>query len=614
MAKTKKKKSNLAKQNKSKNVTATKKKTSDGAKSSKNTGTTKNTKQIKGVKVEKVKTKTATEEITEDKIKDKKTAHTKTKESTKGKAESTNGKTEPVKGKAESAQVKTEPVMEKAESVKGKAEPAKVKTEPVKEKTESTMGKTEPVKGKADSAKGKAEPAKVNTESVKGKADSAKVKTEPVKEKTESTKGKAESAKGKVEPVIDNREPSPVAENRPQQQRTVPDNGEPFPVAEKISYIKGYTAKQLIACACLILAFTFTYNSLVVPYRNKNFVDQNSSTIAVTTTGPSTEITTEVTTENVETTTRIPATAPTKAFKKKAAAAVVQVAAPKRVLITVPYASQNPNYPTGCEAGSATMVLNYWGYNISVDTMISAIPRENLYKEQLSDGSWRVYGPSIYEKFVGDPRMTYTSATPGYGAFAPVVTAAMNRVMSARGGKHVAYNITGSSIQTLFKHLDEGHPLVVWSTSGMKTPKYVNCWYIKTSSGDKYFEYPRGTHVTVLVGYDSNRVYFQDPWSPGLRAYAISAFSSKYNLLGTQAIVVLPKVETTTAATTTTAVTTTETDVTTTTTTEETSTETTSEENTTVDETTTVDTSEGEGETPGESVTPPDEGSENSGE
>ena len=80
--------------------------------------------------------------------------------------------------------------------------------------------------------------------------------------------------------------------------------------------------------------------------------------------------------------------------------------------------------------------------------------------------------------------------------------------------------------------------MVVWATANMKTPTLVNSWYIKNPGGeDIYFEYPRGTHVMVLTGYDSKYVYIADPYY-GYVKYTHSAFNDKWILLGKQAIVI----------------------------------------------------------------------------
>ncbi len=203
------------------------------------------------------------------------------------------------------------------------------------------------------------------------------------------------------------------------------------------------------------------------------------------------------------------------------------------IKFNVPGTSQTPTYPTGCEGAAATTLLRYYGINVSLDEMINAIPREDLRTE-----NGKRVGPSIYEKFVGNPKGGYTSANPGYGAFAPVVTKAMNTVLARKGSKLRAYDLSGSSIATVYAYLMQGKPVIVWSTYNMQNPKTVNSWYIKQSDGSyQYFSYPRGTHVTVLTGYDANNVYMMDVYGAVNKTFSRSTFEARYKLLYQQAIV-----------------------------------------------------------------------------
>ncbi|MCM1364468.1 MAG: C39 family peptidase [Faecalibacterium sp.] len=204
--------------------------------------------------------------------------------------------------------------------------------------------------------------------------------------------------------------------------------------------------------------------------------------------------------------------------------------------MNVPFVNQNPTYPTGCEAASAVQLLRYYGYNVSLDTMVNAIPRENIVVK-----NGRRYGPDINKKFVGNPRGTYTSGNPGYGAFSPVVTKSLQKVIDANGGKHTAVKITGCSFTELLKQISNGHPAIVWATYKMNNPASVNSWYIPQANGTaKYFEYPRGTHVMVLRGYSDSYVWITDPIL-GNVTYSISTFEARWNLLGKQAIILEKK-------------------------------------------------------------------------
>lgn len=320
-------------------------------------------------------------------------------------------------------------------------------------------------------------------------------------------------------------------------------------LTKKQKVIIGSLTGGILLVAAVSLTVYFTVNRPTAPtVHPEGTPPVIQETVTESETETSTEPTTEATTQSAtQKVTRPPAAPVTKPYKPKTTASAPKPQRPavKTVRLNVPMVNQFPNYPTGCEAASATMLLKYYGYNVTMDEMVAAIPREDLYKE-----NGKVYGPSIYEKFVGDPRQTYTDGRPGYGAFSPVITRSLNSVIAKKGNRHTAKNITGCSFSTLLKHLDNGQPLIVWATAKMSTPKYVNSWYIKQPDGsEKYFEYPRGTHVMVLNGYDGQYVYITDPIYGNVK-YTYSAFNDKWVLLGKQAIILTDAEPTTTESTT----------------------------------------------------------------
>ncbi len=197
--------------------------------------------------------------------------------------------------------------------------------------------------------------------------------------------------------------------------------------------------------------------------------------------------------------------------------------------MSVPFVSQLPSYPTGCEAASCASIMKYYGYSITLDQMVDTIPSMSIY---VKDG--KRWGPDINEYFVGNPRGSYTSADAGYGAFSPCVTKALQAAVDARKGSHKAVMLTGCSFSELLKEISAGRPAIVWATYMMQIPKTVNSWYI-IGTGE-YFEYPRGTHVMVVNGYSDDRIYIVDPYK-GQVDFSISTFEARWNLLGKQAIV-----------------------------------------------------------------------------
>lgn len=201
--------------------------------------------------------------------------------------------------------------------------------------------------------------------------------------------------------------------------------------------------------------------------------------------------------------------------------------------MNIPYVNQMPKYPTGCEAASSCMLLQYYGFSINIDQMVNIIPRKNIYYK-----NGKRYGPDINEMFVGNPKGGYTSSNPGYGAFSPCITKALQTAIDQRGGKYTAKKISGCSFNELLGYVSEGYPVLVWATYKMKQPTTVNSWYIEGTG--KYFEYPRGTHVMILSGYDSGKVATVDPYNGnGVLTFSRSVFKSRWELLGKQGIILV---------------------------------------------------------------------------
>lgn len=196
-------------------------------------------------------------------------------------------------------------------------------------------------------------------------------------------------------------------------------------------------------------------------------------------------------------------------------------------IIDVPYIDQTDYYPSGCEVVSATMLLQYYGYEIFVDQYVDKYLDMSTIESK--DGVLIAEDPKDY--FIGDPRSAYS-----YGCFAPVIVKSMNKVLD--GGKK-AENITGTSLDGIAEnYIKKGIPVLVWATIEMEPPSEGTDWLLK-SNGRRY-HWIGGEHCLVLVGYDETSYYFNDPYANnGLVAYKKEVVEQRYEDLGKQAIVVL---------------------------------------------------------------------------
>ncbi len=192
----------------------------------------------------------------------------------------------------------------------------------------------------------------------------------------------------------------------------------------------------------------------------------------------------------------------------------------------VPYISQE-TLPTGCEIASAVMLLQNYGYAVSLEDFAdNAIDTGNLYE---SDGI--LLGPSPYDKFIGSPY-----STSGYGCYAPVLVDAMNHMLNSGD---TAYDLTGTQLDDILtSYIDNGIPVAIWATINMMEPEEGTSWQI-TETGEP-FTWIKHEHCLVLVGYDDMFYYFNDPYAnKGLCSYSRTLTEKRYEALGMQAAVIV---------------------------------------------------------------------------
>lgn len=197
-----------------------------------------------------------------------------------------------------------------------------------------------------------------------------------------------------------------------------------------------------------------------------------------------------------------------------------------KVLLGTQYISQI-GYPTGCESASAVMLLRDAGYDTSIDTFID----EALDIGWLSWENGKLYGPHPSEAFIGDPR-----SSSGYGCYAPVILEALGDILT---DGDTAADLTGTDLDTLCsRYIDRGEPVAVWATINMVESTPGTQWTIR-STGES-FTWKRSEHCLVLVGYDADYYYLNDPYKGnGLMAYDRDVFEDRFEYMGSQSVVIV---------------------------------------------------------------------------
>lgn len=130
--------------------------------------------------------------------------------------------------------------------------------------------------------------------------------------------------------------------------------------------------------------------------------------------------------------------------------------------LDIPFISQNPDYPNGCEAASAVMLLNWAGIDISLKSFINDfLPRSDVYDEN----GYR-YGPDPSVYYAGNP----ADGSRGWGVFEPAVYTAMANITTKKyeeADENIAYFISSSNTHgkiSLAALSRKNEPAMIWVT------------------------------------------------------------------------------------------------------------------------------------------------------
>lgn len=191
----------------------------------------------------------------------------------------------------------------------------------------------------------------------------------------------------------------------------------------------------------------------------------------------------------------------------------------KQEIPNVPTLHQLPTLPTGCEAVSATMLLQWKGLDITMEEVANALPKG---KRPFVLGGTLV-GGNPYIEFVGNPYLT-----TGFGVYHGPIFDILNKYYP-----NEAMDMTGCSFEDLLTVIDSGQPIIVWATIGMKKPKINSIW--TDIDGNKII-WKTPEHALVLVGYTDNEVIMNDPLIGKKVYYDQADFITYWEFMGSQAV------------------------------------------------------------------------------
>ena len=177
---------------------------------------------------------------------------------------------------------------------------------------------------------------------------------------------------------------------------------------------------------------------------------------------------------------------------------------------------QYPEYPSGCELVSLTMLLKYYGYDTDKSDIIE---------------NYLITGSNFVDSYSGS---VYSSG----GCFAPAIVKMANKFLTEHDNKYKALDLTGTKLEDLYKYIDDGAPVMVWCTIGLDRGWSTGG---QTYNG-KVYEFNSLEHCVVLSGYNSKdgTVTLHDPID-GVKTVSVDNFEPIYDMMYQQAVVLYRK-------------------------------------------------------------------------
>lgn len=170
---------------------------------------------------------------------------------------------------------------------------------------------------------------------------------------------------------------------------------------------------------------------------------------------------------------------------------------------------QHPDLPAGCETVSLAITLRSYGFAADpVDLVERFLPVDDS-------------GADFVDRFAGDP---YVAGS----AYPPAIAEAANGYLGEQGSDVRAHDLTGSTFDELLSLVQDGKPVLVWTTMRYEDPLFTG----KTFQDRAWYA---NEHCVVLYGIEGGEVLVSDPLE-GLAARDAQRFQDLYETCGSMAL------------------------------------------------------------------------------
>ena len=197
----------------------------------------------------------------------------------------------------------------------------------------------------------------------------------------------------------------------------------------------------------------------------------------------------------------------------------------KEVLLDAPAVSQMPELYNGCEVTSLSMLFQYNGIQLDKLELADRIVKDPAPVVKNANGVVVSWG-NPQKGFVGDIR----GYRMGFGVYHKPILKLVEDIKPGRG-----VNLTGKPFDELLLQVEQGRPVLVWTTTSLK-PLADSSW-ITWKSAEGPVRTTWNEHVVLLVGYDADYFYVNDPMDGAKsKKVARDPFIKTWEQMGKQAL------------------------------------------------------------------------------
>jgi uncharacterized protein YvpB len=202
-------------------------------------------------------------------------------------------------------------------------------------------------------------------------------------------------------------------------------------------------------------------------------------------------------------------------------------------ILSIPCIDQTARWVNGCESVSAVMLLQGLGFAMDPETFITRhLPHAPFWQEE----GVRC-GPDPHFVYPGDPH-----DQTGIGCYAPCICAALESALAQLGAaaRYEVRDETGKTAAELCaEYIDAGLPVVFWATLNFEPAGPPEHWRL---ADGRDFAWVSHEHCLLLVGYDDEGYWFNDPWQGhGLIRQPKALVEQRHREQGMYAVGVRPK-------------------------------------------------------------------------